>query len=133
MFTSRQRSGAKTKVVFMVMPEIFRQPGDIAQVLLSVLFFGSHHDCEACCLWMVQPFILGFAWAGTIVIATRGPFLKNIVGPPLASCRTGHDAAVSAALRYSVALLVNSIVDGSGPLHPYGDRRRYMTLPIWHG
>ncbi len=22
------------------------------------------------CLWIVQPFILGFAWAGTVVIAT---------------------------------------------------------------
>ncbi|VEB60183.1 putative inner membrane protein [Salmonella enterica subsp. enterica] len=76
-----------------------RQPRDIAQVLLSVLFLAI---MIVACLWIVQPFILGFAWAGTIVIATWPVLLKlqkNIVGPPLA-CRTGHDAAVSAALRY---------------------------------
>lgn len=45
----------------------FRQPGDIAQVLLSVLFLAI---LIVACLWIVQPFILGFARAGTIVIAT---------------------------------------------------------------
>lgn len=71
MFTSRQRSGAKTKVkVFMVN---VRQPGDIAQVLLSVLFLAI---MIVACLWIVQPFILGFAWAGTIVIATWPVLLK---------------------------------------------------------
>ncbi|EBE0144247.1 AI-2E family transporter YdiK, partial [Salmonella enterica] len=44
-----------------------RQPRDIAQVLLSVLFLAI---MIVACLWIVQPFILGFAWAGTIVIAT---------------------------------------------------------------
>lgn len=45
----------------------FRQPRDIAQVLLSVLFLAI---MIVACLWIVQPFILGFAWAGTVVIAT---------------------------------------------------------------
>ena len=45
----------------------FRQPKDIAQVLLSALFLAV---MIVACLWIVQPFILGFAWAGTIVIAT---------------------------------------------------------------
>lgn len=56
-----------------------RQPRDIAQVLLSVLFLAI---MIVACLWIVQPFILGFAWAGTIVIAT-GPFYcacKNYSG-----------------------------------------------------
>lgn len=47
-----------------------RQPVDIAQVLLSVLFLAI---MIVACLWIVRPFVLGFAWAGTIVIAT-GPF-----------------------------------------------------------
>ncbi len=44
-----------------------RQPGDVAQILLSVLFLAI---MIVACLWIVQPFILGFAWAGTVVIAT---------------------------------------------------------------
>lgn len=46
-----------------------RQPGDVAQILLSVLFLAI---MIVACLWIVQPFILGFAWAGTVVIATAG-------------------------------------------------------------
>ncbi len=68
MFTSRQRSGAKTKVKSIYGKCSSAQ--DIAQVLLSVLFLAI---MIVACLWIVQPFILGFAWAGTIVIAT-GPF-----------------------------------------------------------
>lgn len=44
-----------------------RQPRDVAQILLSVLFLAI---MIVACLWIVQPFILGFAWAGTVVIAT---------------------------------------------------------------
>lgn len=38
-----------------------RQPRDVAQILLSVLFLAI---MIVACLWIVQPFILGFAWAG---------------------------------------------------------------------
>ncbi|MBF3320893.1 AI-2E family transporter YdiK, partial [Leptospira borgpetersenii serovar Hardjo-bovis] len=44
-----------------------RQPMDVPQILLSVLFLSV---MIIACLWIVQPFILGFAWAGTVVIAT---------------------------------------------------------------
>lgn len=76
-----------------------RQPRDIAQVLLSVLFLAI---MIVACLWIVQPFILGFAWAGTIVIATWPVLLKlqkNTVGSPFA-CRTDHDPAISIVVRY---------------------------------
>ncbi|VFS75021.1 putative inner membrane protein [Kluyvera cryocrescens] len=43
------------------------KPRDIPQILLSVLFIAL---MIIACLWIVQPFILGFAWASTIVIAT---------------------------------------------------------------
>jgi predicted PurR-regulated permease PerM len=54
----------------------FRQPRDIAQVLLSVLFLAI---MIVACLWIVQPFILGFAWAGTVVIAACYAY-KNCSG-----------------------------------------------------
>lgn len=42
------------------------QPRDIPHILLSVLFLAL---IIISCLWVVQPFILSFAWAGTVVIA----------------------------------------------------------------
>lgn len=97
----------------------------------------SHKFCFRCflaimivaCLWIVQPFILGFAWAGTVVIATAGivTFAKIMFG------RRSLAVLVMTLLLVMVfiipiALLVNSIVDGSGPLIKAissGD----MTLP----
>ncbi|MEG1248208.1 MAG: AI-2E family transporter YdiK [Citrobacter sp.] len=105
----------------------FRQPRDIAQVLLSVLFLAI---LIVACLWIVQPFILGFAWAGTVVIATW-PILIRI--QKLLWGRRSLAVLVMTLLLVllfiiPIALLVNSIVDGSGPLiHAVtaGD----MTLP----
>ncbi|MES0259937.1 AI-2E family transporter YdiK [Citrobacter portucalensis] len=105
----------------------FRQPRDIAQVLLSVLFLAI---LIVACLWIVQPFILGFAWAGTIVIATW-PILLRL--QKLLWGRRSLAVLVMTLLLVllfiiPIALLVNSIVDGSGPLiHAVtaGD----MTLP----
>ena len=44
-----------------------RQPRDVAQILLSVLFLAI---MIIACLWIVRPFVLGFAWAATVVVAT---------------------------------------------------------------
>lgn len=82
------------------------------------------------CLWIVQPFILGFAWAGTVVIATW-PILLRL--QKLLWGRRSLAVLVMTLLLVllfiiPIALLVNSIVDGSGPLiHAVtaGD----MTLP----
>ncbi|VTP67184.1 putative inner membrane protein [Leclercia adecarboxylata] len=82
------------------------------------------------CLWIVQPFILGFAWAGTVVIATWPLFLR------LERLLFGRRALAVLVMTLllvllfviPVALLVNSLVDGSGPLISSissGD----MTLP----
>ena len=62
-----------------------RQPRDVAQILLSVLFLAI---MIVACLWIVQPFILGFAWAGIVT------FAKDHVWPPL-SRRSGDDAVIS--------------------------------------
>ncbi len=44
-----------------------RHSRDVPQLMLSVLFLAL---MIIACLWVVQPFVLGFAWAGTVVIAT---------------------------------------------------------------
>ena len=74
------------------------QPRDIPQVLLSVLFLSL---IIISCLWVVQPFILSFAWAGTVVIATWPVLLRlqrllfDNFQRPLAKSDFVHGASVS--------------------------------------
>lgn len=104
-----------------------RQPRDIAQVLLSVLFLAI---MIVACLWIVRPFVLGFAWAGTIVIATWPVLLRlqKILWGRRSLAVLVMTLLLVLLFIIPIALLVNSIVDGSGPLiHAVtaGD----MTLP----
>jgi hypothetical protein len=87
------------KVLFMVN---LRQPRDVAQILLSVLFLAI---MIIACLWIVQPFVLGFAWASTVVVATWPLLLrlqKLLFGRR--GCRTGHDLTAVPAVYYSDCL-----------------------------
>ncbi len=91
----------------------------------------SHHDCG--CLWIVQPFILGFAWAGTVVMPPgRYCYVCKRSCLVAALSRSGDDAVISDGVYHPYCLAGNSIVDGSGPLIKAissGD----MTYPIWRG
>ena len=92
-----------------------RQPRDVAQILLSVLFLAL---MIIACLWIVQPFILGFAWAATVVVATW-PLLLRL--QKLLFGRRGLAVLVMTLLLFllfiiPIALLVNSLVDSSGPV-----------------
>jgi predicted PurR-regulated permease PerM len=92
-----------------------RQPRDVAQILLSVLFLAL---MIIACLWIVQPFILGFAWASTVVVATW-PLLLRL--QKLLFGRRGLAVLVMTLLLFllfiiPIALLVNSLVDSSGPV-----------------
>jgi predicted PurR-regulated permease PerM len=91
------------------------RPRDIPQILLSVLFLSL---MIVACIWIVQPFILGFAWAATIVIATWPVLIKL---QRLLFGRRSLAVLVMTLLLFllfviPVALLVNSLVDGSTPL-----------------
>ena len=104
-----------------------RQPRDVAQILLSVLFLAI---MIVACLWIVQPFILGFAWAGTVVIATWPVLLRlqKIMFGRRSLAVLVMTLLLVMVFIIPIALLVNSIVDGSGPLIKAissGD----MTLP----
>lgn len=92
-----------------------RQSRDVPQVMLSVLFLAI---MIIACLWVVQPFILGFAWAGTVVIATW-PLLLRL--QRILFGRRSLAVLVMMLLLIllfiiPVALLVNSLVDSSGPV-----------------
>ncbi|MND60371.1 putative inner membrane protein [compost metagenome] len=92
-----------------------RQPRDVAQILLSVLFLAI---IIIACLWIVRPFVLGFAWAGTVVIATWPLFIRL---QKLLFGRRSLAVLVMTLFLFLVfiipiALLVNSLVDTSGPV-----------------
>ncbi|EPK7357999.1 AI-2E family transporter YdiK [Kluyvera intermedia] len=107
------------------------KPRDIPQILLSVLFIAL---MIIACLWIVQPFILGFAWASTIVIATWPVliwFQRLLFG------RRSLAVLVMTLLLFllfviPIALLVNSLVDGSTPLI-HAITSGTLTLPDFAG
>lgn len=105
---------------------MFVSPGDVAQILLSVLFLAI---MIVACLWIVQPFILGITWAGTVVIATAcSVTLAKILFGRRSLAVLVMTLLLVMVFIIPIALLVNSIVDGSGPLIKAissGD----MTLP----
>jgi predicted PurR-regulated permease PerM len=104
-----------------------RQPRDVAQILLSVLFLAI---IIVACLWIVRPFVLGFAWAGTVVVATW-PLLLRL--QKLFFGRRTPAVLVMTLLLFLVfiipiALLINSLVDTSGPVIR-GITSGEMTVP----
>lgn len=103
-----------------------RQPGDVAQILLSVLFLAI---IIVACLWIVRPFVLGFAWAGTVVVATA----TVITSAETVFGRRTPAVLVMTLLLFLVfiipiALLINSLVDTSGPVIR-GITSGEMTVP----
>ncbi|HBW7501937.1 TPA: AI-2E family transporter YdiK [Klebsiella pneumoniae] len=91
------------------------QPRDIPQILLSVLFLAL---IIISCLWVVQPFILSFAWAGTVVIATWPVLLRLqrvLLGKRLLAV-LAMTLLLFLLFVIPIALLVNSLVDNSVPL-----------------
>lgn len=75
------------------------QPRDIPQILLSVLFPAL---IIISCLWVVQPFILSFALAGTVVIATAGAAASAACAVRQTTAGgAGDDPVAVSAIRYS--------------------------------
>lgn len=88
---------------------------DVPQTLLSVLFLSI---MIIACLWIVQPFILGFAWAGTVVIATWPVLirLQRMLWGRRSLAVVVMTLLLILLFVIPIALLVNSLVDNSGPL-----------------
>lgn len=88
---------------------------DLLQILLSVVFISL---MILACLWIVQPFILGLAWAGTIVIATWPLLLRlqKILWGRRSLAVLVIILLLILVFVIPVALLVNSLVDSSVPL-----------------
>ncbi|BDH46160.1 hypothetical protein TUM12370_22040 [Salmonella enterica subsp. enterica serovar Choleraesuis] len=104
-----------------------RRPLDLPQILLSVVFLSI---MILACLWIVQPFILGFAWAGTIVIATWPLllWLQKILWGRRSLAVLVIVLLLILLFIIPIALLVNSLVDSSTPLIHWA-RSGHMAIP----
>ncbi|MFS2223659.1 AI-2E family transporter YdiK [Pantoea sp. B65] len=88
---------------------------DLPQMLFSLLFIMV---MTVACFWVVQPFILGFAWASMVVIATWPLMIK------IQSWLWGRRSLAVIAMTLilillfiiPIALLVNSLIDNSAPV-----------------
>ncbi|HBI11576.1 AI-2E family transporter YdiK [Franconibacter pulveris] len=108
-----------------------RQPMDVPQILLSVLFLSV---MIVACLWIVRPFILGFAWAGTVVIATWPVLLRlqRLLWGKRSLAVLVMTLLLILLFVIPIALLVNSVVDNSAPVIKWVSSGQ-MTLPdlVW--
>lgn len=88
---------------------------DLPQIVFSLLFLTL---LIVACFWVVQPFVLGFAWATMVVIATW-PLMIKIQGW-LWGKRSLAVIAMTLILILlfiiPIALLVNSMIENSGPV-----------------
>ncbi|WP_075181674.1 AI-2E family transporter YdiK [Pantoea sp. 1.19] len=88
---------------------------DLPQIIFSLMFIVL---MLVACFWVVQPFILGFAWASMVVIATW-PLMVRLQGW-LWGRRSLAVLVMTLLLLLlfiiPIALLVNSLIDNSRPL-----------------
>ncbi len=90
------------------------QPGDLPRQLFMLLFFLM---MIIACFWVIQPFILGFTWAGMMVIATWNFMLR--LQKWLFGKRTLAVLAMTLILLLvfiiPVAVLINSVFESLRP------------------
>ncbi|NDL63076.1 AI-2E family transporter YdiK [Acerihabitans arboris] len=108
-----------------------RQLLDLPRMLFSVTFIAL---MTLACFWVVQPFILGFAWASMVVIATW-PLLIKIQG--LLWGRRSLAVVVMTLLLVllfvlPVSILISSVIDNSAPLVAWATQPNRLTLPTLH-
>lgn len=105
------------------------QPRDLLQILLSVLFISV---IIIACLWIVRPFILGFAWAGTIVLSTWPVMLKlqHLLWGKRSLAVLVMTVLLLMLFIIPISLLVNSLVDNSGPVIEWATKGN-MALPTF--
>ena len=91
------------------------QDRDLPQKLFTLLFFIL---MTAASFWVVEPFILGFAWAGMVVIATWGLMLriqKYLWGRRSLAVLV-MTLIILLVFILPIALLISSVIDNIGPV-----------------
>ncbi|MGE9552174.1 AI-2E family transporter YdiK [Erwinia amylovora] len=100
---------------------------DLPQIVFSLLFITL---MIVACFWVVQPFVLGFAWASMVVIASW-PLMIKIQGW-LWGRRSLAVVAMTLILLLlfiiPIAVLVNSLIENSGPVVAWATSK-HLQLP----
>lgn len=88
---------------------------DLPQKLFTLMFFVL---MILACFWVVQPFILGFAWAGMVVIATWGLMLRiqKILWGRRSLAVLAMTLILLLVFIIPIALLISSVLENSGPV-----------------
>lgn len=91
------------------------RPVDLLKILLTLLFLIL---LIASCFWVIQPFILGFTWAGMVVIATWPLllWLQKIFGGKRFFAVIVMTLLLLVVFVTPIFIMVNSIIDNSAPL-----------------
>ncbi|MGM3185485.1 AI-2E family transporter YdiK [Musicola paradisiaca] len=101
---------------------------DLARIVFSLLFIGI---LIIACFWVVQPFILGFAWASMVVIATWPLLIK------LQSMLWGYRFLAVIVMTVLLVLffviptsiLVSSVIDNTSTLIAWAGSQERITPP----
>lgn len=101
---------------------------DLARILFSLLFITI---MIIACFWVMQPFILGFAWACMVVIATWPLLIK------IQSLLWGRRSLAVLTMTLllillfvmPIAILVSSVVDNSSALMSWGASQERISPP----
>ncbi|ERK16714.1 putative membrane protein [Serratia fonticola AU-P3(3)] len=101
---------------------------DLPTIIFGVLFIAI---MIVACFWVVQPFILGFAWAAMVVIATWPVLIK------LQQLLWGRRSLAVAAMTIlllllfvlPIALLISSVVDNSAPIVAWVNSPGQLHVP----
>ncbi|WP_034914499.1 MULTISPECIES: AI-2E family transporter YdiK [Erwinia] len=110
--------------------KIAQKGWDFPQIIFSLLFITL---LIVACVWVVQPFILGFAWASMVVIASWPLMIK------FQSWLWGRRSLAVIAMTLilillfiiPVAILVNSLIENSGPVVAWVTSKQFQ-LPDMH-
>ncbi|TKI05628.1 AI-2E family transporter YdiK [Martelella alba] len=108
-----------------------RQFTDLPRMLFSVTFIAL---MALACFWVVQPFILGFAWASMVVIATWPLLirLQALLWGKRSLAVIVMTLLLLLLIVLPVSLLVSSAIENSAPLIAWATQPNRLTLPELH-
>ncbi|QBH96243.1 AI-2E family transporter YdiK [Limnobaculum zhutongyuii] len=101
---------------------------DLARLMFGILFILV---MIVVCLWVVRPFILGFAWAGMVVIATWPLLLRvqKYTGGRRTPAVIFMTLLLVVVFVLPFGLVINSIVDNSGQLVDWVGKPENWHIP----
>ncbi|MGK2960017.1 MAG: AI-2E family transporter YdiK [Candidatus Malihini olakiniferum] len=105
-----------------------QQRFDLPQILFSLMFITI---MIIACFWVVQPFVLGFAWASMVVIATWPLMLKmqKLLWGKRALVVTCMTLLLCLLFVMPISILVSIVIDNTSVIVSWASRQEKLTPP----